>query len=125
MKQTFETNKSVQETADAIQEIAPNYKFGVLHIHNVKETLNSKGIDFGNECQVLDVCNPNIANQLLTQDMSLSCIMPCKIAIYKDNGQTTIALNSLVQLVDDINPDLVDIAQEAQASLIKIIEESL
>ncbi len=51
--------------------------------------------------------------------------MPCKVAIYNDNGQTTIALNSLVQLVDDINPDLVHIAQEAQGSLIKIIEEAI
>ncbi len=125
MKQTFETNKSVQETANAIKEIAPNYKFGVLHIHNIKETLISKGIEFQKECQVLDVCNPNIANQLLSEDLSLSCIMPCKVAIYNDNGQTTIALNSLVQLVDDINPDLVHIAQEAQGSLIKIIEEAI
>lgn len=117
------SSKNVQEIVDEIKNIASNYKFGVLHVHNVKETLNSKGIDFKNECQILDVCNPNIANQFLNEDMSLASIMPCKISVYTENGQTVIAMNSLVQLVDDINPDLVEIAQEAQASLFEIIDK--
>lgn len=120
---TEKSSKSVQEIVDEIKNIASNYKFGVLHVHNVKETLNSKGIDFKNECQILDVCNPNIANQFLNEDMSLASIMPCKISVYTENGQTVIAMNSLVQLVDDINPDLVEIAQEAQASLFEIIDK--
>lgn len=125
MKQTFETTKSVQETVDTITENAANYKFGVLHVHNVKNTLNSKGFDFDNECQIMDVCNPAIAQQFLTEDMSLSCIMPCKIAVYIDKGETKVVINSLVQLVDDINPDMTDLAQEAQEKLIQIIEESI
>lgn len=118
-----ESNKSVQEVVDAIQAIVPNYKFGVLHIHNPKETLQSKGLDFNTECQILDVCNPGIAKQLLDEDMSLTSIMPCKISVYDNKGQTTIAMNSLVQLVDDINPDLIELAQEAQDILLEIIEE--
>lgn len=117
------SSKNVQEIVDEIKNIASNYKFGVLHVHNVKETLNSKGIDFKNECQILDVCNPNIANQFLNEDMSLASIMPCKISVYTENGQTVIAMNSLVQLVDDINPDLIELAQEAQASLFEIIDK--
>ena len=117
------SNKSVQEIVHEIKNIASNYKFGVLHIHNVKETLNSKGIDFKNECQIIDICNPNIANQLLNEDMSLAAIMPCKISVYTKDGQTNITMNSLVQLIDDINPDLVDIAQEAQISLFEIIDK--
>ena len=36
------SSKSVQEVVDSIQEVASKYKFGVLHIHNIKETLKSK-----------------------------------------------------------------------------------
>jgi len=107
-----ESNKSVQEVVNTIQEIVSNYSFGVLHIHNVKNTLNSKGIYFEKECQILDVCNPNVAKEILGQDMSLSVIMPCKISVYTDNGTTNIAMNSLTQLVDDINPDFIELAQE-------------
>lgn len=119
------SNKSVQEVVDSIKETATKYKFGVMHIHNIKETLKSKGIDFKNECQVLDICNPVIAEGFLREDISLSCIMPCKISIYTLDGETMIAMNSLVQLVDDINPDLVGIAQKTQEQLLKIIDESI
>lgn len=117
------SNKSVQEVVDSIKEISSKYKFGVQHVHNVKETLKSKGIDLGNECQIVDICNPIIAQKLLSEDMSLSIIMPCKISVYTQHGETMIAMNSLVQLVDDINPDLIEIAQEAQELLLEIIDE--
>ena len=118
------SNKSVQEVVDSIKEISAKYKFGVQHIHNVEETLKSKGIELGNECQIIDICNPTIAQRLLSEDMSLSCIMPCKIAVYSQDGETLISMNSLVQLVDDINPDLIEIAQEAQEQLLQIMDEA-
>lgn len=123
MQYIEKSNKSVQEVVDTILATVPNYKFGVLHIHNVKETLKSKGVDFNKECQILDICNPSYAKQFLETDMSLSVIMPCKISVYTDEGLTTIAMNSLVQLVDDINPDLIELAQEVQETLLNIIEE--
>lgn len=123
MQYIEKSNKSVQEVVDTILATVPNYKFGVLHIHNVKETLKSKGVDFNKECQILDICNPAYAKQFLETDMSLSVIMPCKISVYTDEGLTTIAMNSLVQLVDDINPDLIELAQEIQEILLNIIEE--
>ena len=49
--------------------------------------------------------------------------MPCKISVYSENGETIIAMNSLVQLVDDINPDLIELAQEVQEQLLEIIDE--
>ena len=38
------TNKSVQEVIDSLKEITSKYKYGIQHIHNVKETLKSKEI---------------------------------------------------------------------------------
>ena len=117
------TNKSVQEVIDCLKEVTAKYKYGIQHIHNVQETLKSKGIDLGNECQIVDICNPIVAEKFLSEDMSLSIIMPCKIAVYNQDGETMIAMNSLVQLVDDINPDLIELAQEVQEQLLEIIDE--
>lgn len=117
------TNKSVQEVIDSLKEVAPRYKYGIQHIHNVQETLKSKGIELGNECQIVDICNPIVAQNFLSEDMSLSIIMPCKISVYTQDGETMIAMNSLVQLVDDINPDLIELAQETQEVLLEIIDE--
>ncbi len=117
------SNKSVEEVVEKIKEVCPKYKFGVLHVHNITQTLKSKGIDFKKECQILDICNPLIANEFLSEDMSLSIIMPCKISVYSEDGETIVAMNSLVQLVDDINPDLIDLAQKVQEQLLEIINE--
>ena len=124
MQYTETTNKSVQEIVDAIKEVAPKHKFGVQYIHNVKENLKAKGVELGNDCQIIDICNPIIAQKFLSEDMSLSIIMPCKISVYSQDGETMIAMNSLVQLVDDINPDLIDLAQETQETLLEIIDEA-
>ena len=117
------TDKSVQEVIDSLKEITSKYKYGIQHIHNVKETLKSKGIDLANECQIVDICNHIVAQKFLSEDMSLSIIMPCKISVYTQDGETMIAMNSLVQLVDDINPDLIELAQETQQQLLQIIDE--
>jgi uncharacterized protein (DUF302 family) len=118
------SKKSVEEIVDKIKEIAPKYSFGVQHVHNIKATLTSKGKVLNEDCQVIDICNPNVAEEFLNEDISLACIMPCKIAVYTNENETNIALNSLVQLVDDINPDLIELAQKTQEELLKIIEEA-
>lgn len=123
MQYSETSSKTVQQVVDTIKEVAPKYKFGVQHVHNVKETLKSKGVDFKNDCQIVDICNPIIAEQFLTTDMSFSIIMPCKISVYTEDGETIIAMNSLVQLVDDINPDMIEVAQTVQEQLLKIIDE--
>ena len=117
------SNKSVQEVVDNLKRVASKYKYGIQHIHDVKENLKAKGIDLGNECQIVDICNPIVAEQFLSEDMSLSIIMPCKISVYTQDGDTMIAMNSLVQLVDDINPDMIEIAQKVQEQLLQIMDE--
>ncbi len=118
------SNKTVQEVVDSIKELAPNHGFGVQHIHNIKETLSSKSKKLDAQCQVIDICNPNVAETFLNEDINLTSIMTCKIAVYTQDGETNITLNSLVQLVDDINPDLIKKKKKTQEELLKIIEEA-
>ena len=123
MNYTFETQKKVAEVVTDLEKILPNYGFGLQHIHNPQEKLAAKGFKLDNEVKILDICNAKIAHEIFTQDMSVACAMPCKIAIYNENNQTYIVLNSLVQIIDDLNPDLIDIAQEAQDMMIEMIEK--
>jgi len=123
MHYTENSNKSVQEVVDTIQEKISDYKFGVLHIHNVKETLKSKGVEFDRECQILDICNPNHAKNFLEENMALSVVMPCKITVYSEDNQTKISMNSLVQLVDDIHPEFIDKAEDIQETLLDLIDD--
>jgi uncharacterized protein (DUF302 family) len=117
------SNKSVQEIVNTIKEVASKYGFGVLNVLNIQETLKSKGKNLDNECQIIDICKPSYAEEFLNEDISLSVIMPCRIAVYTQDGETTITLNSIVQLVDDINPDLIELAQRVQEELLELIDE--
>ncbi|MDX9797115.1 MAG: DUF302 domain-containing protein, partial [Arcobacteraceae bacterium] len=77
------------------------------------------------ECQILDVCNPSVAFTFLSEDMSLASVLPCKISVYTQENETIISMSSLPQLVDDINPDFLELAQETQETLLQIIDEAV
>lgn len=117
------TDKSVQEVVDSFQELAPKHKFGVQHIHNVTQNIKSKGLEFENECQIIDICNPVIAKSFLEADMQVSALMPCKISVYEKLGETHIVMNSLSEAIKSINGNLTSKAKEAQDKLLELIKE--
>ncbi len=125
MIKLYDTPKSVDTFIEDIQKVLPEYKFGLQHIHNPPEKMRDKGVEFDHECKILDICNPFIAKEILSEDITLSSIIPCRISVYNKDGQTVVAFNSFVQMIDDLNPDLLEIAQEAQDTITKIIEKSI
>ena len=52
------TEKTVSETTAALQAAVPANHFGVMQVHNLKETMTKKGVDFARECLVFEVCQP-------------------------------------------------------------------
>ena len=85
------SSRSSAEVDTRLREAAARHKFGVLHVHDLKETLKSKGIDFATECKVYDVCNPQAATTALTAEMRVSTVLPCRISVFSDNEGCTIA----------------------------------
>jgi len=66
MKYTKTTEKPVAQTVSLLEAGARWNDFGVLHIHDLKTTLNNKGIAFDRECQTFEICNPTYANGVLS-----------------------------------------------------------
>ncbi|MBU0640925.1 MAG: DUF302 domain-containing protein, partial [Planctomycetes bacterium] len=88
MKYIVETEKTVEQAVADLQEAVKRHNFGVLHIHNLQETLMKKGVDFPNECQILEICNPQKAKEVLTDDMSMNMALPCRVSVYSEEGKT-------------------------------------
>jgi len=44
------TDKTVSETTAALQVAVPANHFGVMQVHNLKETMAKKGVQFAREC---------------------------------------------------------------------------
>lgn len=52
------SSRPPEEIETRLHEAAQRDKFGILHVHDLRPTLQSKGIDLGAECRIYDGCNP-------------------------------------------------------------------
>lgn len=126
MKYVVTTDKSIEQAVADLQVAVTNNKFGVLHIHNIKETLNSKGVPFEHECRIFEVCNPQQAKKVLDVDMSMNMALPCRISVYEEGGETKIGMikpKAMLEFLSD-SPELMKIADEVDAITTKIIDEA-
>ncbi len=115
------------ETASADFETAvKNHGFGVLHVHDLGNTLRKKGIDFKESCKIFEVCNPQQAAKVLAVDMNLNMALPCRVSVFTENGETKIGLIKPAGMLAALSQDqtLRQVAEEVEASLLKMVEEA-
>lgn len=119
------TDKTVSETAAALQAAVEANHFGVMQVHNLKETMAKKGVEFAHECLIFEVCQPQQAKKVLEQNMSVSTALPCRISVYEENGKTVLATLKPTTLLAMFNvPQLQQVAQEVEDTLVKIMREA-
>jgi uncharacterized protein (DUF302 family) len=119
------TDKSVSDAAAALQAAVQANHFGVMQVHNLKETMAKKGVEFGPECLIFEVCQPQQAKRVLDQNMSVSTALPCRISIYEEGGKTILATLKPTALLAMFNtPQLEGVAQEVEDTIVKIMKEA-
>ncbi len=119
------TDKTVTETAAALHVAVQANHFGVMQVHNLKETMTKKGVEFARECLIFEVCQPQQAKKVLDQNMSVSTALPCRISIYEEGGKTMLATlkpTTLLAMFD--TPELKLVAQEVEDRIVKIMKEA-
>jgi uncharacterized protein (DUF302 family) len=119
------TDKTVSEAAAAMQAAVQANHFGVMQVHNLKETMAKKGVEFAHECLIFEVCQPQQAKKVLDQNMSICTALPCRISIYEQGGKTILATlkpTTLLAMFD--SPQLEEVAQEVEDTIVKIMKET-
>lgn len=120
------TDKTVSDTATALQAAVQANHFGVMQIHNLKETMAKKGVEFAAECLIFEVCQPQQAKNVLVQDMSVSTSLPCRISVYEEGGKTVLATLKPTILLALFNvPQLAPVAQEVEDTIVKIMQDAV
>lgn len=121
-----DTPKSFVEAAQALEAAVKAHGFGVLHIHDLGATLRSKGIDFKEDCQVFEVCNPVQAARVLSTDMRLNMALPCRISVYTEHGQTKIGLIEPEAMLSALSqdPNLQMVAREVEEKTKLMVSEA-
>ena len=119
------TEKSVSEVATALQAAVAANHFGVMQVHNLQDTMTKKGVAFARQCLIFEVCQPQQAKKVLEENMSVSTALPCRISIYEQGGKTILAtLKPTVLLAMFNTPQLGEVAQEVENTILKIMKEA-
>jgi uncharacterized protein (DUF302 family) len=121
-----ESTKSFDQASADLESAVARLGFGLLHVHDLGATLRSKGVEFGEQCRVFEVCNPGQAARVLSADMRLNMALPCRISVFTENGQTRIGLINPVQMLTALSQDaeLLKVAQEVEEKTIQMVNEA-
>ena len=121
-----DSKKSFKQASDDLDAAVKSNGFGVLHIHDLGETLRSKGIEFAEQCRVFEVCNPKQAAKVLSTDMRLNMALPCRISVFTEKGVTKIGLIKPAQMLSSLSDDkeLAKVAIEVENVTIKMVDEA-
>ncbi|PKO46482.1 MAG: hypothetical protein CVU31_10245 [Betaproteobacteria bacterium HGW-Betaproteobacteria-4] len=121
-----DSDKSFYEASTDLVPVIQRLGLSMLQMHDLGGMLDSKEIEFDDECQVFEVGNPRLVEKMLAIDMRLSAALPWRISVYTENGNTKIALIRPLPLLAALSPDaaLARLAQELEEKLIQIVDET-
>ena len=124
MYDIIDTPKPFDQAAAALDAAVKAHGFGVLHVHDLGNTLRSKGQPFTEQCKVFEVCNPAQASRVLAADMRLNMALPCRISVFTEKGKTRIGMIRPAQLLAPLSqdPSLAQVAAEVEQATIRMID---
>lgn len=122
------TEKAFEQALESLKGNLAEEEFGVLWQLNFKDKLQEKGLAFDNNFMILEVCNPSKAQRVLNEQMDMGFFLPCKVAVYEDDGVTYIGMPNPTALMSTImadNKDLQNMAEEVEGQLKQAIDRSI
>lgn len=96
------TTKPVEEIGGSMAEVAQQFKFSVLHSYDFKEILAGKGFPIERKVQVFEICRAPMAAKMLAANPSFAVFMPCRIAVYEENGKTILSTMNMELVMESI-----------------------
>lgn len=121
-----ESEKKFAQAAADLEAAVKRHGFGVLHVHDVGETLRGKGVAFDEQCRIFEVCNPLQAAKVMAADMRLNMALPCRISVFTEKGRTKIGMIRPGQMLAALSNDagLEEVAKEVEAKTIMMVDEA-
>jgi len=122
---TVKTQKNIDDVITTLTEDLKEIGFGVLETLDFKKILSEKNVELSNNYRLMEVCNPNLAKQVLEANPDLGLLLPCTIAVYQKDNENYISLarpTSLLSMASENN--LKFSGEEIEDNLIKVIEKA-
>jgi uncharacterized protein (DUF302 family) len=119
------SGKTLEQIGHGLEQAAARHQFGIITVHNLKETMAKKGVEFAGECLVYEVCNPHQAKKVLEANGAVSTALPCRISVYSSPSGyrlATILPTALMKIF--ATPSLVPVAREVEAVIVAMMKEA-
>lgn len=127
MLMSVESEKPLARLKEDVAKACAAHQFGVLAVHDLREKMKEKGVQYEGECLIFEVCNPQKAKEALEAEPEISTALPCRISVYRGkDGKTrlsTIRPTALVALYEA--GGLKGLAEEVEATLSAILKEAV
>lgn len=121
---TLPTELSFEDAVAAVQSVAPEHGFTVGFVHEMSETLESKG--FPREpISIVELCNAKHASAVLAQDVKIGLMLPCPVLVYQQDGSVFVS-TMRPSLIAGFYPhaDVADTAAAAEEAIFAIVREA-
>lgn len=122
---TVSSNHSTEETIERLKTALAEVSFGVLWEFDLAKKFAEKELTFDDQYHILEVCNPKEAHRVVSAERRAGYFLPCKLAVYTEDGQTKIGMprpTALIGLVEE--EELKQVALDVEQQLIEVIEKS-
>lgn len=126
MLYSVDTEKSLSKLREDLPKACSARKFGVMSVIDLKEKMKEKGVEYGGECLIFEVCNPEKARQTLEANPEISTALPCRISAFKTKeGKTRLSTIRPSKLIDLFGtPELQQLAGEVEDAIKAIMNAS-
>ena len=120
------SNQPIEQISEKVPTACEQNKFALLQTYVYHEIVESKGFPIKRKVYIYEVCQAKTAAAMLTDFPHFSIFMPCKLAIYEENGSTVISTMNMEIMLQAINTNQ-DLYKEASSlfSTLKIVMEQI
>ena len=116
---------SIEEIKEKVPAACEQNKFAVLQTYVYHDIVASKGFPIDRKVYIYEICQAKTAAAMLTDFPHFAIFMPCKLAIYENNGETIISTMNMEIMLNavDSNPELFKEASAMFKTLQSLMDE--
>jgi uncharacterized protein (DUF302 family) len=115
----------MNEIERGLKDSAAHHQFGVIAVHDLKDTLVKKGVDLAMECRIYEVCNPHQAKKVLDADGAISTALPCRISVYGSANEYTLATMRPTEMMKAFgNSEIKPVAREVEEVILQMMNDA-